>query len=221
MIKETATRMRDDEPAFDPVVKQLTQAEAMSSLIIYEIGYGGKVKSVTPVAVCVVTTIMGCVDHTLFEGTEKEMAILVEAAVLSVKIDSEFATSNRVYKNAVEESLISNAAGSPFVLTFGRGLLSGSISVKAILMTMLGLLEQDIPIVSSQTAEDLMAALVMLRLEGQTDDMVRYLLGLNPKSLIKAAESSASKLAAPAVLDRVTDPRCPSSWMNQSAVTDA
>ncbi len=79
MIFEEHRRVRDGEEC--PTVNhERTAMGALVDLMIYEVGYGGQITMAIPDQIRVRTAVMGCVDTTIFGGSEKEMKPLLLAA---------------------------------------------------------------------------------------------------------------------------------------------
>lgn len=83
MIKITTRTCMEyqDLPDADAVA-DCSVSGALLRLLQYEIGFGGDVISVEATKVCVRTLIMSRVDTTTFQGSEDDMRLLVELAVL-------------------------------------------------------------------------------------------------------------------------------------------
>ena len=75
MITYTNSRTNGGEPH----VVQNTRSVigALISLIWYELGYGGKIKELTPTKIVIFTRVLAAQDTVTFEGNEKEMKILL------------------------------------------------------------------------------------------------------------------------------------------------
>jgi len=56
--------------------------QALTSLVVFELGYGGRITEVAAVdgqiSIAVLTKILQCVDTTVFSGSEAEMNVLLE-----------------------------------------------------------------------------------------------------------------------------------------------
>lgn len=60
--------------------RTLTVGKGLDILVNCELGFGGKILEVTPTRVVTQTTVMGCVDTSVFEGSVEEMHYLYEIA---------------------------------------------------------------------------------------------------------------------------------------------
>lgn len=59
---------------------QKTAAAALTSLVKYEIGFGGRITEVDATRIVACTVVMGCIDTVIFTGSPEEMQRLVRAA---------------------------------------------------------------------------------------------------------------------------------------------
>ncbi len=71
------------------MVHTRTSADALTSLVKYEIGFGGRIIEVTATRVVVSTTVLGCKDVVIFSGDVEEMRRLVLAAQAATYVFSE------------------------------------------------------------------------------------------------------------------------------------
>lgn len=67
-----------------PISRNDTVANALISLIKYEIGYGGHVTDIHPTRVVIRTQVLGCTDTTTYSGSEEDMKPLLETACYEV-----------------------------------------------------------------------------------------------------------------------------------------
>ena len=97
---------------------------AMVSLVKYEYGFGGKPTYISPQFLEVQTPTWGWQDRTTWEGTEEEMAILVQvrryvAATFSHNIHDHLT-------EALAPQLIKLTDGNPLLVTSLAGLMMGN-----------------------------------------------------------------------------------------------
>ena len=64
---------------FPETSQEQTQIQALFSLMVFEVAYGGQVEEITPRHIRVRTNLMGCIDITRFDGSDEEMRPLVLA----------------------------------------------------------------------------------------------------------------------------------------------
>jgi hypothetical protein len=121
-----------------PSVRTETVDKALRLFVMYEIGYGGYVVNFSDTRLEVVTNILSKVDKTLFEGSKEDMALLLEAAAVSVvtRPFSPFVTPE--YNDAMVEVVMEFTQGRPNLIAMASGMLMGNFSIKAVLVTLLG-----------------------------------------------------------------------------------
>jgi len=83
LVKITGQRVKPGEVFTNP--KRAEEPyEALRSLAVFELGYGGQLTSVDitdfQASIAVVTRVLNCVDTTIFSGTREDMTVLLEFA---------------------------------------------------------------------------------------------------------------------------------------------
>ena len=123
MISYESVR-HDGSYSHKPVIREMTQGQALCSLVQFEFGFGGYAIDVSATHIVVQTPVLGKVDITTFTGTEAEMPPLIIACGLM----SDIRRSEQGRRTAVESLRIladDNGCYRPFdVIHFGPQLAS-------------------------------------------------------------------------------------------------
>lgn len=165
MITKTAKRDKGDGYNYDTPSIQEPVGKALASLVVYELGYGAIVTEVTKTRVTVVTRIMGCVDTTIFEGVEDEMTLLVEAASIAI-VSNPMQAESPLHDIAVDSIMVATG-GNPLLIKMGHGMIAGRISIRAILMVMMGFAAiEQAPSLKDISVEDQLAIMMLVRIDG-------------------------------------------------------
>jgi hypothetical protein len=116
--------------------RSVSTGNALTSMVVYEFGYGGHVKELSENHIVVETRILGCVDQTIFEGQAEEMRMLVIAAAHHSMVLGEKGVTEALAKRAIEnlESTPGNIGGRPFFLANLVPQLMGSPVAKIALL---------------------------------------------------------------------------------------
>lgn len=177
-ITKTQWRVKDDgyvSPIDKFEVKSI--ADALESLVVYELGYGGNVIDLTETKVSILTNVMGCKDSTIFEGPKEEMQSLVEIALLGIyssyqrlllKEDRDEWEDKRLEK--MTERVIKVTKGSPLLINLASDMILGDFSMKACMISGLNncrsLTVDEIKYLGLSTAKDLFAIYSLVKAEG-------------------------------------------------------
>lgn len=161
----TDQRVKPGEGPLKAFTSVRPPAKVLNSFLIYEIGYGGRVTVLTATKVVVVTNIMGCVDTTTYEGSEQDMALIVEAAGLSLLTHPMADGAPYAYREAAMDRVMSVTKGLPILIKMGADMVLGGLSVRALMVTMLGAYEQ-IPTLMAMPTKTLMSVLELVRIDG-------------------------------------------------------
>lgn len=164
MIKYTALRVNGGHTC-PPGYNEYTPKKALESLVIYELGFGGVVTKLSKTCIEVRTLVMACIDTTIFEGPEEEMALLVEAAAISLVTNPLADDAPPAYTDAAMASVMSQTKGNVSLLTMAGPMILGSISIKSLMIIMIGGYEYINTFMTLET-KDLMAILALIRLDG-------------------------------------------------------
>jgi hypothetical protein len=140
MITINNLRTRGNEPPFAPIVNETSIQKALENLLIYELGYGGIVTDITPTSVTTVSHVMGCVDTTIFTGSEEEMQLLTIAASIAVNrdlVEAVYGKNESGMADAISDYILRVTEGKPLLIEMGSGMLIGKINARLIMITML------------------------------------------------------------------------------------
>ena len=85
----TNTNVRDNGIVHDPIVKEQSTDKALKSLVVFELGFGGRIVEITPFKIITRTLYPGGVDTTTFEGRVSEMKPLIEFCTIWMQIGQE------------------------------------------------------------------------------------------------------------------------------------
>lgn len=110
--------------------------KALESLVVFEYGYGGYPTVVTPTRVEVVTTVMSCLDRTVFEGTEVDMAPLVLASYFVAEARGDQKTLDTIREHLVAVTDTPAFHGNAFLITTAFPILMGQDVVRQALLRM-------------------------------------------------------------------------------------
>lgn len=161
MITITQTRKQiGSDYVYDfggPVSKSVSKA--LESLVVYELGYGGKITEIDyPTKIAVETRICSKIDGTVFEGPEEKMKPLFEAAYFFLKATGEH--SDEIVNSAVQAlgDRLGELAGVPFFLSLAGPMVMGEETSKVALMLGMGITaEEDIKKGVRLSTKDLVA----------------------------------------------------------------
>lgn len=165
MIQETFQRTRGNEPPFSAIICEKTVDKALTTLLLYEIGYGGIIVTLESTKVTVVTGVMECIDTTTFTGDVEEMALLTEAAAFSIIMNPMQKHARKEYTDSVVNTVMEVTKGNPLLIKMSSGIVIGNSTLKNTLMAMCQNEEAIIELKKLNT-KDLMAIVIMVRLEG-------------------------------------------------------
>ncbi len=143
MIKITAYRKKEGmgkhelgSPHEQPLL------EALKSLVVYELGYGGFATEITTTRVVVETRVMSCLDTTIFEGSAKEMEPIVTVAALHTLIAGKCRETLINKTSEVLGNLPEGARGVPFYIAATAPMILGEFSVKPAVMFGMGIIDE-------------------------------------------------------------------------------
>lgn len=142
------------------VTRQVSVGLAFTSLVKYELGFGGKVTSIDRGGLSLRTLVMACVDDTRFTGPEEEMAVLNRAAATFVQIKNEPSV-----KDALVDRVMETTQGVPLLVAHGHGLIMGQPVARAVAALAVAKNPSDFKALTALKENDLFA-LVELVLDG-------------------------------------------------------
>lgn len=151
---------RDNGGQCSAIIRDESVAEAFELLVVYELGYGGRVVDLTEERIVVETHIMGCIDLTTFSGPKEEMALLVKAAVVASQLDP--IKMEGVSDRLIEE-ILEITKGIPLLLKLGSGRFVGTARVKLAMAAMANISnEQQAKAFASLAMKDQLAVVQMV-----------------------------------------------------------
>lgn len=101
--------------------------QALESLVIYELGYGGRITELSATRAVVKTTVMNCLDTTIFEGSEEDMAPLVHVSALAAK---HHGFQDERSKQEALDAVMAFTKGNPLLIKLGGDLIIGQYTVR-------------------------------------------------------------------------------------------
>lgn len=161
MITIVSERSNGDYKA-PTVTRQFSVGRAFTSLVKYELGFGGKVVAIEPTKLSTRTLVLACVDDTHFSGPETEMAVLNQAAATFVQIKN-----NPGVKEALVDRVMATTQGVPLLVAHGHGLIMGQPIAKAVAALAVAKDPSDFKAITALKENDLYA-LVELVLDGSS-----------------------------------------------------
>jgi hypothetical protein len=131
-IEVSFTRRRNWE-CFPTEKCQKPIGDALETLVIYELGYGGRITKFTKESITVVTNIMSCEDTTEFKGSLESMKPLTDFIQYYA-----LALKNENFQNHADE-VLAMTKGIPLLVKMSSGLIVGQSRIKrAIILALLG-----------------------------------------------------------------------------------
>ncbi len=134
-----------------------SQMAALTSLILYEIAYGGHISALSETSVEVKTDIMSCKDRTVFTGSVEEMRPLYLAAAAAAHV-------MHVHKDAIIEGaanalgkLPESVGGNALFVTHSAGLFLGAAPSMIAICAVATQDEEEMKLLSSLNLQQAMA----------------------------------------------------------------
>lgn len=131
---------------------------ALHSLVLNELGFGGQILELEPTRVTVQTRILHCTDVTIFEGSEEEMALLVQVAINYLAImggGNQEVWLNRAATIATRAPL----NGNPLLVSMVAPILLGQVPTTLAFLSAIGVSnETEIEVMGRMGLGDLFAA---------------------------------------------------------------
>jgi hypothetical protein len=138
--------------------------EALRSLVVYEMGYGGMVTDLSFTRVVIDTHIMSCHDRTIFEGAEDEMAWLVKVAGCHALL-----MGDETYHKALMEHgadvMEKVTGGSPLLCAFTAPFIIGEGATRGALLLAAGVHDETLVTKLAPLSLKELMALVELHIE--------------------------------------------------------
>ena len=165
MIRYTA--LRDNGGGMSKMSEyEQSASQALESLVVYELGYGGRVSSLSLTKIVIETQILGVKDKTIFEGSENEMAFLVKVAALHASLMNKRGNRDMFIEKAASflDELSEGVRGNTLLVTTLAPFILGSHSATVALL--LG---------ASVTEEETLKSLIPISLKDLTAAVALHL----------------------------------------------
>ena len=148
----------DDYPPY----REDSVVGALGSLMLFEIGYGGKVVAINQTKIITETRIFSCVDTMIFEGEEREMEPLLRGVYYAVQAQHEegFTDSSVDYQIRL---LGEEIKGVPFYVAMTYPFVVGRVARPAMMLALGYAEEEDIRAAMHLRTEDMVPALELHR----------------------------------------------------------
>lgn len=166
MIRRTNLRDKGCGEKYQDKCEQSAK-DALNSMVVFELGYGGFVTDLSPTKVVVETHILSTKDTTIFEGSKKEMELIVKVAAHHVAIMSDETSRNTLVKKSVDflGNLPKEIGGVPLYIAMMSPFLMGGPSTAVALLFAVGITDPEVvKTLAPISLKNLMAA-VELHLE--------------------------------------------------------
>jgi len=124
----TNTNQRFNGAHCDPIIRQQSITDAMQSLVIYELGYGGHIREITPTKLVVFTQVLAAQDTVTFEGPKDEMLPLLKFCAVYAKICQHQQITDVVIDHAM--NLLGDLSGKPLFVTGAMPMFIGQDRIK-------------------------------------------------------------------------------------------
>jgi hypothetical protein len=174
MITVTQNRNKGGGDVYNSI-HDWTLSKSLNVLISCELGFGGQLMEVTPTRVVVQTEVMGCIDITIFEGTEEAMVMLVKTAHIANHVRHLSMSTDNI--NHISKNLLDFSEGSPAVIAMAAGMFIGAGIVKGTIIALLAGDDESVLPQLSAFSKDMLLTLLELHVEN----------GVSCKDLIELA----------------------------------
>lgn len=125
----TNTNERFNGAPCPPMVRDQTISDAMESLVIYELGYGGQICEITPTKIVLFTRCLAAQDTVTLEGPADEMRPLIEFCGIYAQICGIEEINQAVTDHALNRTM-EMSGGRPLIVTTLGPMLMGQSRVK-------------------------------------------------------------------------------------------
>ena len=126
MISNTNQRFNgEDHP---PIVRKQSVNDALESLVIYELGYGGKIIKIEHTKLVIFTQVLGAQDTVTFEGPEDEMLPLLKFCAVYAQVSDHDEINKAVINNALNR--LGPLSGKPLFVTGALPMFVGQSRIK-------------------------------------------------------------------------------------------
>ena len=145
-----------------PAYREDSVVRALGSLMLYEIGYGGRVVAINQTKIITETRIFSCVDTMIFEGEEREMEPLLRGVYFATQAQHEegFIDSSVDYQIRL---LGEEMKGVPLYIEMTYPFVVGRVARPAMMLALGYAEEEDIRAAMHLRTEDMVPALELHR----------------------------------------------------------
>lgn len=153
------TQRRNNGKECTPIVDERSVLDSTNLLVRYELGFGGQVIEFSETRIVTRTTVLNCIDTTIFEGTREEMRPLCEAAYYFSLADQH---RSAIVEGMVQaaERMLGEKSGVPLYLSLATPILTGNARINVMMMLSLGITdEEDLKLGAGINSRDLVAVL--------------------------------------------------------------
>jgi hypothetical protein len=154
---------------FDPMTSVRTLSDALEYILVYELGYGGQIVSLKETEVTTVTSVMNCIDTTVFKWAKEEHKVVMDviATYVAIKKASE---EKPIYDKLIDQ-VMAFTGGNPLKIKMAAGVIMGQPAVKATLLHLIGS-EEHLDHLKKLKSKDLFAVFDLVYLQKQKIDDV-------------------------------------------------
>lgn len=159
---------------FDPIVNNRSLSQGIEHLMLYEFGYGGFITVLEKCKVSVRTSVMSCVDDTVFEWEKEESAVMLDIISTYVAVKEKFSEDKT--QDVLNDRVMAVTGGNPLKIKLCSGVITGNPPVRATLMQLIGS-EKHLDQLRKLNTKDLFTVFDLVYLEKQNIDEVMGLIG--------------------------------------------
>lgn len=162
MIQVTMSRDKDGQH-YDQGSREMSPLDALRILTTSELAFGGNITEASGTQITIITRVMGCVDTSIFAGSQEEMRPLNEAAYYYLRAcERETTVMDGVLAELAR--MPNGAGGNPLILSLAAPMVMGRNRLALAAMLALGIsAEGDIAAGMLMGLEDLFAAFQLMQ----------------------------------------------------------
>jgi hypothetical protein len=137
----TNTNQRFNGEHHPPIVRQQSVSDALESLVIYELGYGGKIMKIERDKLVLFTQVLSTQDTVTFEGTEDEMLPLLQFCAVYSQVSGHDEINEAVIDNTLNR--LGPLSGKPLFITGALPMFVGQSRIKLACLGWINIEDQD------------------------------------------------------------------------------